>query len=69
MSQPIASSLFSAESDLFVARLSPASIIHYVFEGDLLGIQSPSVRKYGIAGNIVANEVLGQAELARALAL
>jgi hypothetical protein len=42
---------------------SNAYTIHQVSEGDLFGIGSPCVRKYGIPGNIFA-EVLGQTELA-----
>jgi hypothetical protein len=65
--QAVASSLFSAEPDLVIASLALARTIHQVSEGDLFSIGSPSVRKYGIPGNIVA-EVLGQTELTTVVA-
>ena len=66
--QAVAFGLFSAEPDLVVTIFMLASAIYQVFEGDLLGIWPPCVRKYRIPGNIVANEVLGQAELASVVA-
>ena len=56
--QAVESGLSSAESNLIIARLALAGTIYQVSEGDLLGIRPPCVRKYGIAGKIVA-EVLG----------
>jgi len=64
--QTIMSGLFSTESDLVVARLALAGTIHmhHVFEADLFGSHSPCMRKYSIARDIVANKIIGQAELA-----
>jgi hypothetical protein len=60
--------LFSAEADLLIASFALASTFDQVFECDLLNIRSPSMRKYSILGNIVANQVSGQAEHASVFA-
>jgi hypothetical protein len=60
--------LFSAEADLLIASLALASAFDQVFECDLLNIRSPSMRKYSILGNIVVNQVFGQAEHASVFA-
>lgn len=67
MLQAITSSLFTAETDLPIARLALTSTILQVFEGDFLCVRSPRVRKNSILGNVVANQVIGQAELASAI--
>ena len=67
--QAVVFGLFSAQPDLVVASLVLANAIYQVLEGNLLGIRSPCVRKNRIPGNIVANKVVGQAELASAVAL
>jgi hypothetical protein len=66
--QVVMASLFSAKADLLIARLVLLGTIHQVFKSDLFCIRSPFVRKESIFGNIVANEVLGQAELASSIA-
>jgi hypothetical protein len=61
--QAVASSLFSAETDLVIASLVLTCTIHQVSEGGLFGIGSLCVRKYGILGDIIA-KVLGQTKFA-----
>ena len=58
--QAIASSLFSAESDLVKTCLARSIPLYHVLEADLL--RSLCVREYRISGNVV--EELRQAELA-----
>ena len=58
--QAVVIGLFSTESDLGIASLPLSSALFQIFEGDLLGIRSPSMRKYGVARNIV--KVVSQAE-------
>jgi hypothetical protein len=60
VSQAIKFGLFSAESNLVVARFVLASAIYQVLKGELFGVRSPCVRKYRIRRDfIVANEILG----------
>ena len=67
--QAIVFSLFSTELDLLVARFAFASAIDQFLEGDLFAL-SPGMRKYRIRRYfVVVNNVLGQAELASAVAL
>jgi len=67
VSQAMAPCLFSAEVDLLIANFTLTATFYHVFEGGLLGVCFPCVRKYGIRGDIVA-EVLSQAQLAIAIA-
>ncbi len=60
-------SLFSTEPDLVIACFILVGTIRQVSENDLLGICTPCVRTYRIAGNIVV-DVLGEAELAAVVA-
>ena len=67
--QAIASSLFSAEPNLLVFNLVLPSAIYHVSVCDLFCIRPLCVRKDSIFGNLAANEVLSQAELAIAVVL
>jgi len=58
VSQAVALGLFSAELDLVVSNLTLGITIQQVSKSDLLCIHSLCVRKYSMAGNIIA-EVLG----------
>ena len=61
----IASSLFSAESDLAKTSLARSIPLYYVLEGDLLLFLC--MREYGISGDVVGE--LGQVELAAIITL
>lgn len=67
VSQPISSSLIPTEFNLLVTRLIGASPFHDIFEGDLLGVQTPYVRQYGILRYIVTEELLRKAECSLAV--
>jgi hypothetical protein len=62
-------SLFSVEPDLLVTSLVLARTIYQVPVCDLFSIRPPCVRKDSIFGNIIADEVLGQAEVTITIAL
>ena len=63
--QAVLSGLFSTETDLLIARLILASAIFQVFEGNLLNVRSPCMRKYRIRRDcIVASYILSEAEFA-----
>ena len=62
--QTIASSLFSAESDHLVPNLTLLSTIYQVSISNHFYIRPLCIRKHSIFGNLAANKVLGQAELA-----
>jgi hypothetical protein len=65
--QAIASSLFSVEPNLLVSNLVLPSSIYYVSVCNLFCIRPLCVRKDSILGNLAANEVFSQAELAIAV--
>jgi hypothetical protein len=62
--QAITSGLFSVEPNLLVSNLVRLSAIYQVFISNLFCIYPLCVRKDSILGNLAANKVLSQAELA-----
>ena len=65
--QAITSGLFSAKPNLLVSNLALPSAIYQVPVCDFFCICPLCIRKDSIFGNLVANKVLGQAELAIAV--